>query len=122
MRSEKLAEENGGGGVVGGGGEEGGGQNSFPNTRTRRSPLCHLCWILTRAFTEQPTPVSHGTAKCDMSHKSCCPETASCLIYFVTLMHLHYDSARPNVNTSIRLQRLSNQFKPVFSSRNFPEK
>lgn len=62
MRSEKLAEENGGGGVVGGGGEEGGWQNSFPNTRTRRSPLCHLCWILTRAFTEQPTPVSHGTA------------------------------------------------------------
>jgi hypothetical protein len=64
MRSEKLAEENGGGGggvgVVGGGGEEG--QHSFPNTRTRRSPPSHLCWILTRDFTRrQLTLVSHGT-------------------------------------------------------------
>ena len=62
MRSEKLAEENGGG-VVGGGGEEGGWQHSFPNTRTRRSPPCHLCWILTRDFTRrQLTLVSHGTS------------------------------------------------------------
>ena len=75
MRSEKLAEENrGGGGVGGGGGVVGGGgggeegdKDSFPNTRTRRSPPCHLCWILTRAFTRQFALVSHNATcvRCD---------------------------------------------------------
>ena len=83
MRSEKLAEENsgGGGGVVGGGGGgEEGDKDSFPNTRTRRSPPCHLCWILTRAFTRQFALVSHNATcvtqellsrSCLMSHIFC---------------------------------------------------